>query len=111
MSVLFSILELNEVVFMFLTLAIIITFSQFCSYITSLLGHRSFIQMAFLELLSCYGLVLATENGITKGETWSLDSRSLYFRKQKNETIKQSYEVLYDAIPRGHVEGGEQHRK
>lgn len=51
---------------MFLTLAITIIFSQFCSYITSLLGHHSFIQMIFLELLPCYGLVLATENRITK---------------------------------------------
>ena len=64
-------------------------------------GIISFIQMALLEPLSCYGLVLATEKGRTKSEAWSLVSRSLYFKKQRNETIKWSYGALYDEVPRG----------
>lgn len=67
MSVLFSILELNEIAFTFLTIASVIIFFQFGSYIFFLsLEPHSRIQIVFLDLLSCYGLVLATEKKCNK---------------------------------------------
>lgn len=51
MSGLFSILELNEVAFMFLTLAVIITFSQFCF---TLLLSQDIIHLFIWHFLSSF---------------------------------------------------------
>lgn len=84
MSVLFSILELNEIAFMFLTIASTIISFQIGSYIISLF-RTSFI---YSNSISPASFMLAPEKDRTKCETWSLEPRSLYFKKQKNETTK-----------------------